>query len=233
MTGYGDSPPGSDESRGVVYASELLHRRWLSKKAFEIGLSRPAGFEFRAGQSIRIIYGSHERYYSLVTAVDDQALAICVRHIPGGLFTPVLAEAEPGTRFQFTGPHGYFIFRPSQRPAVFAATGTGIAPFVAMARSGVCGFTLLHGVRTTDELYYQQVFRGIPATYLPCLSGETAIAGPVTGACAGKVTRYIKNHLVRCPHDFYLCGRQEMIRDATLLADEYFPGSYVYAEVFF
>jgi NAD(P)H-flavin reductase len=149
------------------------------------------------------------------------------------MFTPILAEAEPGTRFQFTGPHGYFVFRPSQRPAIFAATGTGIAPFVAMARSGVSGFTLLHGVRTADELYYQQVFSGIQATYLPCLSGETAITEPAPGAYAGKVTRYIRNHLVRRPHDFYLCGRQEMTRDATLLADELFPGSYVYTEVFF
>ena len=233
MMNHADSPSGSDESQDFVYASELIHRRWLSKKAFEIGLSRPAGFKFKAGQTIRMIYGSHERYYSLITAIDDQILAICVRYIPGGRFTPVLAEAEPGTRFHFTGPHGYFIFKPSQRPAVFAATGTGIAPFVAMARSGVCGFTLLHGVRTAEELYYQKLFSGIPATYLPCLSGKTLIHGPGTNAYAGKVTRYIKNHLVRRPHDFYLCGRQEMIRDVTLLADEYFPGSYVYTEVFF
>lgn len=233
MTNHPDSLPGSRESRDVVYVCELLHRRWLSKKAFEVGLSRPAGFSFSAGQTIRLIHGSHERYYSLVNAIDDQTLGICVRIIPEGLFTPMLAEAGPGTRFQFTGPHGYFIFRPSQRPAVFVATGTGIAPFVAMVRSGVQGFTLLHGVRTRDELYYQNVFSGIAATYLPCLSEEAATHGPMPGAYAGKVTRYIRNHLDRRPHDFYLCGRQEMIRDATLLADDYFPGSYVYTEVFF
>jgi NAD(P)H-flavin reductase len=233
MTSSADSPPGWGESRCPIQTSELVHRRWLSKKAFEIGLSRPAGFEFSAGQSIRMIHGGHERYYSLITAVDDQFLAICVRFIPGGMFTPVLAEAEPGARFQFTGPHGYFLFRPSQRPAVFAATGTGIAPFVAMARSGVCGFTLLHGVRTPDELYYQQVFKGVSAAYLPCLSGGAAIGAPASDAYAGKITRYVKNHLVRRPYDFYLCGRQEMIRDVTLLADEYFPGSCIYTEVFF
>jgi len=233
MTSHADPPPGSDESRCPVQTSELLHRRWLSKKAFEIGLSRPAGFEFSAGQTIRMIYGGRERHYSLISAVEDQALAICVRYIPGGMFTPTLAEAKPGTRFQFTGPHGYFVFRPSNRPAVFAATGTGIAPFVAMARSGVSGFSLLHGVRTPDELYYQQVFGGIAVAYLPCLSGEAASDTPASGAYAGKITRYVKNHLARRPYDFYLCGRQEMIRDVTLLADEYFAGSYVYTEVFF
>lgn len=233
MTCHSDPPPGSDEPRCPMQTGELLHRRWLSRKAFEIELSRPSGFEFSAGQSIRMIHEGHERHYSLISAVDDQTLAICVRYIPGGMFTPVLAEALPGTRFQFTGPHGYFVFKPSRRPAVFAATGTGIAPFVAMARSGVRGFTLLHGVRTAEELYYKKVFDGIADAYRPCLSGEAAPHSPAQGAHAGKITRYVKNHLVRRLYDFYLCGRQEMVRDVTLLADEYFPGSHVYTEVFF
>jgi len=33
--------------------------------------------------------------------------------------------------------------------------------------------------------------------------------------------------------DFYLCGRQDMIRDVTLLIDEEFQGSLVYSEVFY
>jgi ferredoxin-NADP reductase len=232
MTGRSDASSGRDESRTPVQTSELLRRRWLSDKVFEVELSRPAGFEFSPGQTIGLIHGGCERQYSLVSTVDDRILAICVRHIPGGALTPVLAGAEAGTRFQLTGPHGYFIFRPSRRPAVFAATGTGIAPFVAMARSGVSGFTLLHGVRTPDELYYQQVFEGIPVHYRPCLSGETT-AGALPAAFAGKVTGYVKKHLVRRPYDFYLCGRREMIRDVTLLADERFPGSHVYTELFF
>jgi ferredoxin-NADP reductase len=232
MTGRSDAPAGWDEPRAHVQTSELLRRRWLSDKVFEFELSRPAGFEFSPGQTIRLIHGGRERHYSLVSAVDDRILAICVRHIPGGGLTPVLAGAEAGTRFELTGPHGYFIFRPSRRPAVFAATGTGIAPFVAMARSGVSGFTLLHGVRTPDELYYQQVFNGITAHYQPCLSGGGA-AGAPPAAFAGKVTGYVKKHLARRAYDFYLCGRREMIRDVTLLADERFPGSHVYTELFF
>lgn len=233
MTNQAGQPSGPYEPGGPMHSCELLHRRWLSKKAFEIELSRPPGFEFSAGQTIRMTYQGHERHYSLISAVDDLTLAICVRHIPGGMFTPVLAEAKPGARFQFNGPHGYFVFRPSLRPAVFVATGTGIAPFVAMARAGVSGFTLLHGVRTVDELYYKEIFNEIAATYLPCLSGKVAQDGLALGAYAGKATRYVKNHLVRRPYDFYLCGRQEMIRDVTLMSDEHFPGSHVYTEVFF
>jgi len=227
------STSGVDEARQPLYSSELVHRRWLSTKTFEIGLSRPAGFDFQAGQGICIVYEGHTRHYSLTNAPTEPVLNLCVRHIREGLLTPVLAEADLGTRFQFTGPHGYFLFRPSQRPSVFVATGTGIAPFLAMFRSGMTAAFMLHGVRTAAELYYGQFLSTLPVTYVACLSEASASDGLAASVYAGKVTGYIKNRLDRHAYDFYLCGRQEMIRDVTFLADEYFPGSNVYTEVFF
>ena len=44
---------------------------------------------------------------------------------------------------------------------------------------------------------------------------------------------YLKDKLPVEACDFYLCGRREMIRDATLLVDERFPGSYIYTELFY
>jgi len=227
------STSGVDENRQLLYTSELVHRRWLSTKAFEIALSRPANFDFQAGQSIGIVYEGHTRQYSLTNALAEPVLSLCVRHIQEGVFTPILAEAELGTRFQYTGPHGYFLFRPSQRPPVFVATGTGIAPFLAMFRSGINAAFVLHGVRTAAELYYGQFLSTLPVTYVACISEASAIDGLGTGAYAGNVTGYIKNHLERRAYDFYLCGRQEMVRDVTLLADEHFPASHVYTEVFY
>lgn len=233
MVKHPTSTSGVDEARQPLYSSELVHRRWLSTKTFEIGLSRPAGFDFQAGQGICIVYEGHTRHYSLTNAPTEPVLNLCVRHIREGLLTPVLAEADLGTWFQFTGPHGYFLYRPSQRPAVFVATGTGIAPFLAMFRSGMTAAFMLHGVRTAAELYYGQFLSTLPVTYVACLSEASASDGLAASVYAGKVTGYIKNRLDRHAYDFYLCGRQEMIRDVTFLADEYFPGSYVYTEVFF
>jgi benzoate/toluate 1,2-dioxygenase reductase subunit len=114
------------------------------------------------------------------------------------------------------------------------ATGTGIAPFAAMARAGVRGFLLLHGVREPEELYYEALFRGAAARVVPCLTGHGS-GGPPRHeqAFPGRVTAYIEAHLPRRPYDFYLCGREEMIRDVTFLVDEGFPGSRVYSEIFF
>ncbi len=120
------------------------------------------------------------------------------------------------------------------------ATGTGIAPFAAMVRSGVRGFLLLHGVREPEEFYYQDLFRDAAARVVPCLTGRDLGGGQGPGGppgpeetFAGRVTAYIEEHLPRRPYDFYLCGREEMIRDVTFLVDEAFPGSRVYSEIFF
>ena len=141
-----------------------------------------------------------------------------------------LAGAPEGAALTFTGPHGYFTFKASPRSAVFVATGTGVAPFRSMAAAGVSGFTLLHGVEQAEELYYHNFLKTRAAAYVACLSGGRP--APVAHH-AGRVTGYIENRLPRRACDFYLCGRQEMIRDATLLIDEGFQGSLVYSEAFY
>jgi ferredoxin-NADP reductase len=226
-----ESSPSEDAP--IIETTELLKRHWLSKNAFEIQLSRPASFAFEAGQTIRFIHQSIERYYSLLSVPDDPFLALCVYHIPKGQFSPVLANAEPGTRFKFSGPHGYFTFKPSSRPAVFVACGIGIAPFVSMSRSGVTDFMLLHEVGRVEELYYQNAIRKITTNYVPCLLEAGSPDLLPSGAFIGDAASYLIKNLQPGIYDFYLCGEREMIRGVTLLVDEHFAGSHVYTEVYY
>lgn len=225
--------PNTDNVRASRYSAELLSRRWLTAGAFEIELVRPESFTFEPGQRIRIIHLGNERDYSLITTPTDSTIALCAYHVQGGHLSPLLASAKIGAVFSFTGPHGYFTYRPSTRPSIWVATGTGVAPFLSMARSGVTGFTLLHGVRTSEDLYYEQVFRAAARRYIPCLSGEQNRLGSGADGFHGRVTDYLEEHLPVATYDFYLCGRQEMTRDVTLLVDERFPGSPVYVETFY
>ncbi len=215
------------------YRSRLQETCWLSAYAFELHLTRPEGFVFRAGQHIRLQSQGHERDYSLTSGPEDTPLAILIRHVPEGALTPFLASLEPGSELAFSGPRGHFAFRPSDRPAVFVATGTGIAPFAAMVRSGVRDFLLLHGVRAPEDLYYEELFRAAAGEVVPCLTGRGTGQRPRPDAFSGRVTAYLEANLPRGAYDFYLCGREEMIRDVTLLVDEAFPDSRVYAEIFF
>ncbi len=215
------------------FAAELLHRSWLSEKTFEVELRRPSALHFQPGQRIRFVRGTMERDYTPISAPGSPRLALCVRLVAAGRFSPVLAAADIGTLFSFTGPHGYFIFQPSPRPPIFVATGTGVAPFVSMTRAGLTGFTILHGVRRADELYYQVEIRVAAGLYVPCLSHAPLESALPPYGYRGLVTKYLRDHLAPGTYDFYLCGRREMVRDVTLLVDERFPGSRIYTEIFY
>ncbi len=214
----------------TTYTAELLARRWISENTFEIKLARPPAFQFEPGQRIRMIHEDIERDYSLISAPQDSSLALCIRHIAGGAYSSILVDARIGESLCFSGPHGYFLFYTSRRPAVLIATGTGIAPFCAMARSGLKGFTLLHGIRSPDELYYSSLFGARAKLYVACLSTDQQMP---PGSFCGRVTGYLKNNLPLETYDFYLCGRSEMIRDATSIIDDRFKGSLVYTEIFY
>ena len=216
-----------------IYTSKILDRLWLTDRVFEIRLSKPSGFRFLPGQRVRLLRGAIHRDYSLITSPNDPTLALCLKKIEGGEYSPVLASAEAGTTISFTGPLGYFIYRPSEKPPVFVATGTGIAPFLSMVRTGIADFTLLHGVHQAKSLYYRDIFRRAARLYIPCLGADTGEAGSVDNVFRGRVSHYLAEHLPARAYDFYLCGRQEMIRDVTLLVDERFPGSLIYTEVFY
>jgi benzoate/toluate 1,2-dioxygenase reductase subunit len=215
------------------YKTALLARRWLSEKILEIELSRPATFRFSPGQRLRFIHRDLERDYSIASAPAEPTIALCIRNVEGGRFSPFLSDAKMGTQFSFSGPHGYFTFHSSRRKAVFLATGTGIAPFASMGRSGIRDFILLHGVRLPTDLYYEALFRDTARLYIPCLSGISRGAAAHPDTFYGRVTEYLEKQLSLDSYDFYLCGRQEMIRDVTAVVDERFPKSLIYTEVFF
>jgi ferredoxin-NADP reductase len=212
------------------YPTRLVDRRELAPGTVEIDLSRPDHFSFIPGQRIKLCRGDLQRDYTLTNAPDAPVLTLCVRLVEKGAFSMLLAAAEPGTSFTFFGPGGYFIFHPSENPAVWVATGTGIAPFASMCRSGSCGATILHGVRTSRECYYADLLREKAERYVACLSAPEAEGGDFF---SGRVTRYIRRRLPPGVYDFYLCGRREMTADAIGIIDERFEGSRIYTEIFY
>jgi NAD(P)H-flavin reductase len=216
-----------------LYKTQLLSRSWITEDAFEIRFSRPPVLQFASGQRVRFIRNEVERDYTPVSSPQEEGIDFLVRSVKGGLFSSALASAREGDIFRFTGPHGYFRFYPSERLPVFVATGTGVAPFVAMARAGVKDFILLHGVRRFLDLYYEPLFRKTARLYVPCLSAVKDPEEGAPGGFAGRVTKYLADHLESGAYDFYLCGNADMIKDVIHLVDQRFPDSRVYTETFY
>lgn len=214
------------------YAVTVTRTTWLTPDTVEVRLTRPSGFDYLPGQKISFFHDSVQRDYTLLGPPDEPELALCVRHIPQGRFSPLLAMAEPGDRFHVSRPFGFFTFKASDRTPVFVATGTGVAPFVAFVRAGVRGFHLLHGVRSRQDLYYEAELANAAERYIPCLS-EFSADDPPTDAFTGRVDRCLTERLPDGAYDFYLCGRNDMIREVMLLIDERWDGAYVFTESFF
>lgn len=223
----------SSESFDGLISVELLSRRWLTENAFEIKLTRPEWFSFTPGQTIAFHHKSIKRYYSLISTPSHATLELCVQHVKQGTFSSILASADIGSIFQLSGPHGYFTFQPSSKSAVFVATGIGIAPFIAMARSGIVDFILIHEVDDTKELLYRSELRHAALNYYPCITQAQEEDISVADLFYGKISDCINKWLAETAYDFYLCGHREMILEVTRLVDRRYSGSLVYTEVFF
>jgi ferredoxin-NADP reductase len=229
----GEGSPLAGRRGQELFPVTVTGLSWLTKSTFEIRFQRPARFEFVPGQKIGVVHKGIYRDYSLISSVQDQELAICVRLVSNGELSPVLAEAKTGDPLQITPAFGFFLYQPSRRPAVFVATGTGIAPFVAFVRAGAKHYHLLHGVRSAAEFYYRELLAPPAKSYTPCLSDQEDNDCMGYRVFHGRVTDFLEQKLSPGSYDFYLCGRGEMVRDATHIIDRRFPGARVFSEPFF
>ncbi len=217
----------------LKYTLPVSSLRWLSEQTFEVRFDRPTKMTFTAGQKVILGRKDSRREYTLISSPNDSELAICVRHVEKGHFSSRLAQAKPGDMFEISSPYGFFTYQSAGRVAVFMATGTGIAPFVSFARTGIRNFLLLHGVFDEGELYYRSLLSRSARNCIPCISKFGRKGELTEDAFFGRVTDYLEKHLVGGDNDFYLCGRGEMVRDAMHILDLRFSGLKVFSEMFF
>lgn len=105
-------------------------------------LSRPAGFDFKAGQSVSLSLlepppepNSAQRIFSLASAPCEDELLIATRMREGSAFKRALKALPAGSRIRLKGPRGLMtLHEEASRAAVFIAGGIGITPFLSMLR---------------------------------------------------------------------------------------------------
>jgi NAD(P)H-flavin reductase len=183
----------------------VLENRRLSETAYALSLERRE-LSFDAGRLLTL-HGrkvTEDRSYTIASGEDDETLTILYRWRSTGKLTPQLVKLQPGDAIEISGPYGQFVLRDRNRPAVFIATGTGIAPARAYVRTYPdLDLTVVHGVRTASDLFFADEFQR--HSYFPCLSAESGIG------FSGRVTDFMSGY--NCPPDahYYLCGAYEMI----------------------
>jgi benzoate/toluate 1,2-dioxygenase reductase component len=199
--------------RGEVTAVEQVASETIR---LEVQVAEPVVFE--PGQYVRITPAgaSFHRSYSMANVPGTDRLQFFVRMVPGGAFSEWLAGAQPGDAVDLSTPHGTFFLRHEDRPRLFVAGGTGVAPFLSMLRSlraepGTARTTVLIGARTPQHLFALDEIREL-GERLQGLDLQIAVeTDPQPGCHAGYATDLIPTLGLDPATRVYLCGPPPMV----------------------
>jgi CDP-4-dehydro-6-deoxyglucose reductase, E3 len=202
----------------MTMRATLHSSQWLSRDVREVILDPHERLSYRPGQYVSIARtGEQPRCYSMARApTADNRIALHVRRWPGGAFSDlVMNESRAGDEFDITGPLGAFAFPDGAGPVVMLATGTGVAPFLAMLESALPAnawrpIALYWGGRGSEALYAQDVIGYWTARFknfrfVPVLSGRGD--GYVQDVAAQEIPDPANTHVLAC-------GNTRMIDDA-------------------
>ncbi len=161
IEGWSDS---IDEVRGAICDVEPLTHD-ISEVRVE--LERP--MRYRAGQYATVRAAGTDipaRCYSFAhrpEADGNQTVSFFVRAVEGGRMSNWMTDdSHASGPVTITGPQGHFYLRDGDRPALFVAGGSGLAPVVALLEQALEDnarvlrqpAALLFGVRSQRDLYY-------------------------------------------------------------------------------
>lgn len=218
-------PPSEREAR-VEEAVGLSESLWLLRVELD------APLDFYPGQFVELSVPGREgewRSYSIATAPSTMPrMELVIKRIPAGAFSGRLAELRRGTRLALRGPFGTGYLRDGDRPAIFVAAGSGIAPILSILRDAADRglarpSTLFYGARTLRDLAFREELSELEKR-LPAFRFRATLSRP-TEACAwpgptGRVQSLVQRELddgAEC--EAYLCGAPEMCDSVALLLE--------------
>jgi len=174
---------------------------------------------FLAGQYVNIdVPGSGQhRSYSFSSAPGQSKISFLIKRIPGGVMSTWLESAQPGKKVELIGPLGSFYLRTVERPLLFLAGGTGLAPFLSMlevlARAdSQQKVHLIYGVTRDLDLVQVDAIEAYLAK-LPNFTYTTVVADKdSTHPAKGWVTQHMAAEALNDGDvDVYLCGPPPMV----------------------
>ena len=229
---------------------EKVEQRTHDVKTLHFRMVDPPRVAFIAGQFISIEITevkdgrrrTNNRAYSIASAPEEIGqIDLCVNWVRGGPGSSYLHGLRPGDRMSFLPPMGDFTVKPAGHALIFVATGTGIAPVRSMIRNRLAvgdprPMRLLWGLRSEEDLYYQEEFSELSKRH-PRFQSVTTLSKPSTAwtGARGRVTTLLPQY-VKAVSDaqVYLCGGGAMIRDArALLQAAGLPKTAIHYEKFF
>lgn len=219
----------AQKSESSLFEITVTNNIEISPQVYLLSFIRP--FEYKPGQVIKagIDDKNPPRIYSICSGNKEDETSILFNIKDDGFLTPKLATLIPGDRIYISKPYGSFLG--SSEKAWWIATGTGIAPFYSMIKSGLSkNKTLVHGVRKLNQFYFEdELEEMLDKNYIRCCSGENAC-----NVLPGRVTDYLKNVHVLPDVKYYICGQALMVVEVRdLLIEKGIKFENILAEIYF
>lgn len=179
----------------------------VGKEVFVLSFDRK--HDFLPGQVVALTtdLSISPRLYSICSGAQEDEISILFNVKHDGLLSPLLAQQKAGANIHVSAPFGAFLG--DEEPAWWIASGTGVAPYRSMLRSGLAtNKKLIHGGRTIDSFYFEQeMLAAFGNEYVRCCSQEKA-----DGLYDGRLTKWIREQAVETTEmKYYLCGSAEMV----------------------
>jgi len=209
---------------GMQHASSVVSVTPLNARTVELRLSRPAGFDYRAGQFVNLVRpGNIVRSYSLASVPDlDAELVLHIALMPGGKMSAwACDEAQTGDPIGLLGPLGACFYLPGapEQPLFLFGTGTGLAPLYgilrdALARGHRAPIYLFHGSPVDAGIYLHDALLALADAHPHLHYHPFTMEAPTrAGIAQGDL---VAESLAICPKldgfRVYLCGNPDLVR---------------------
>lgn len=211
------------------FKGELSDKKQLTKDVYLFTFDLSQDFLFTAGQYVILLVpqegGFAQRQYSIASSSRQaRSIDLIVKLIPSGVASEYLEKLQHGNPVDFRGPAGMFTLSPSlDEVSTFLLTGTGVAPFMSMLRTGVFDqkeVELFWGLRTREDLYFFDELHSYSKQnsafrFYVCFSREdmSKLVQKSAGQfMPGRITNYFHRFLKSTKKQrFYICGNRDVV----------------------
>jgi len=219
-------------------AGKIARKHVWSDGLFTISIHCPGVGPFECGQFLQVGMALPEKHlhrpYSVASPFSDTLDFFIVR-VDGGELTPRLWALNEGDSIDVSAKAtgGFTLTHTPEAETIWLlATGTGLAPYIAMMREEAIwqrhrNVVLVHGVRFASDLAYQDELEQLKGRFgsrfhsIPVISRAEvpgAIAGRITTAIeTGALESKAENALAPSNSVVMMCGNPQMLDDVEAL----------------
>lgn len=223
----------------LTYQSKLIKKTIIAPHIYHLQCSLPENpdWSYKAGQYMIFHVPQTDghpvrRLYSIASPPSQKSsIDFIIEMVPNGIGSKYVESLKENDMITLQGPAGIFTHRATNRPSIYLATGTGIAPMYSMIHDFLNNqenpqpLYLFWGLKTCEDLYIDNDLTALakshPQFYLrTCFSrleDLSQVKGSVRGYTElGRVTVGLERLLSTkntpaAQYDYYLCGSKHVV----------------------